>query len=85
MMTSQFICTPPEIADGRVFWFPPRAAPGSTVISRLRQAVVTAGPEPEPSRAWFEAEALLPEAEDDKAPGTTGFTSFAPCACAAGR
>jgi hypothetical protein len=44
MMTSQFICTRPDIADGRVYWLRPAAPPGSTVISRLRQAVVTAGP-----------------------------------------
>jgi hypothetical protein len=51
MMTSQFICTPPDLADGRVYWLRPTAAPGSTVISRLRQAVVTAGPAPsQPAR-----------------------------------
>jgi len=44
MMTSQFICTKPEIADGRVFWFTPAAPRGAAVITRLRQAVVTAGP-----------------------------------------
>jgi hypothetical protein len=44
MMTSQFICTSTEIAAGRVFWFRPTAPRGSTVIGRLRQAVVTAGP-----------------------------------------
>jgi hypothetical protein len=44
IMTTQFICTSTEIADGRVFWFTPTAPHGSTVIGRLRQAVVTAGP-----------------------------------------
>lgn len=44
MMTSQFICTSREIADGRLFWFHTVAPRGSTVIARLRQAVVTAGP-----------------------------------------
>jgi hypothetical protein len=42
MMTSQFICTNQEIANGRVFWFTPAAPRGSEVIARLRQAVVTA-------------------------------------------
>ncbi len=49
IMTSQFICTSPEIADGRVFWFTLVAPRGSTVITRLRQAVVTAGPPPTPA------------------------------------
>ena len=50
MMTSQFICTSQDIADGRLYWFrtvAPGSAPlprGSMVIARLRQAVVTAGP-----------------------------------------
>ena len=44
MMTSQFICTSREIAAGRLYWFHTVAPPGSTVIARLRQAVVTAGP-----------------------------------------
>ena len=45
MMTSQFICTSQEIADGRLYWFRTACpARGSTVIARLRQAVVTAGP-----------------------------------------
>ncbi len=44
MMTSQFICTRAEIAAGRVYWFHTAAPRGSTVIARLRQAVVTAGP-----------------------------------------
>jgi hypothetical protein len=44
MMTSQFICTSQEIADGRLYWFRTVAPHGSTVIARLRQAVVTAGP-----------------------------------------
>ncbi|MGH3199592.1 MAG: hypothetical protein ACRDOH_05260 [Streptosporangiaceae bacterium] len=51
MMTSQFICTRPDIADGRVYWLRPTAPRGSMVISRLRQAVVTVGPEtPQPAR-----------------------------------
>ena len=45
MMTSQFICTSQEIADGRLYWFRNAAPRGSTVIARLRQAVVTAGHE----------------------------------------
>jgi hypothetical protein len=44
MMTSQFICTSQEIADGRLYWFRTVAPHGSTVIARLRQAVVTVGP-----------------------------------------
>ncbi len=44
MMTSQFICTRPEVADGRLYWFRTVAPRGSTVIARLRQAVMTAGP-----------------------------------------
>jgi hypothetical protein len=45
-MTSQFICTKPEIADGRLYWFRTEAPRGSAVIARLRQAVVTDGPGP---------------------------------------
>lgn len=41
MMTSQFICTHADIADGRVYWFHTAAPRGSTVLVRLRQAVVT--------------------------------------------
>jgi hypothetical protein len=44
MMTSQFICTSREIADGRLYWFHTVAPDGSTVIAWLRQAVVTVGP-----------------------------------------
>jgi hypothetical protein len=44
IVTSQFICTRAEIADGRLFWLRPAAPPGRTVLARLRQAVVTAGP-----------------------------------------
>jgi hypothetical protein len=44
IVTSQFICTPRDIAEGRVYWLRPAAPPGSTVLARLRQAVVTAGP-----------------------------------------
>ncbi len=43
IVTSQFICTRSDIADGQVYWFRPAAPPGSTVLARLRQAVVTAG------------------------------------------
>jgi hypothetical protein len=51
MMTSQFICTGPDMASGRVFWLTPVAPPGSPVIERLQQAVVTAGPAPpQPTR-----------------------------------
>jgi hypothetical protein len=45
MMTSQFICTSQDIADGRLYWLVPVAPRGSTVIGRLRQAVVTVGPD----------------------------------------
>ena len=44
IVTSQFICTKPEMAGGRVYWLRPAAPRGSTVLARLRQAVVTAGP-----------------------------------------
>ncbi len=44
MMTSQFICTSGEIAAGQLYWFHTVAPHGSTVIARLRQAVVTVGP-----------------------------------------
>jgi hypothetical protein len=43
IMTAQFTCTGPEIAAGQVYWLRPTAPPGSIVIGRLRQAVVTAG------------------------------------------
>ena len=43
IVTSQFICTRPDIANGRVYWLRPAAPPGSPVLARLRQAVVTAG------------------------------------------
>jgi hypothetical protein len=44
IVTSQFICTQRDIATGQVYWLRPAAPPGSTVLARLRQAVVTAGP-----------------------------------------
>ena len=44
IVTSQFICTSSEIAHGQVYWLDPVAPRGSTVIARLRQAVVTVGP-----------------------------------------
>jgi hypothetical protein len=43
VMTSQFICTRSDIADGQVDWLTPVAPRGHAVIMRLRQAVVTAG------------------------------------------
>lgn len=46
IVTSQFICTRRDIAAGQVFWLRPAAPPGSTVLARLRQAVVTVGPPP---------------------------------------
>ncbi len=49
MMTSQFTCTRADIADGRVYWLHTAASRGSTVIVRLRQAVVTAGPAEAPA------------------------------------
>ena len=44
MMTSQFICTRPEMARGQLYWLRTAARRGSMVIARLRQGVVTAGP-----------------------------------------
>jgi hypothetical protein len=44
VVTSQFICTTSDLATGRVFWITPAAPRGSTVITRLRQGVLTAGP-----------------------------------------
>jgi hypothetical protein len=49
IVTSQFICTPADIADGQVYWLLPAAPPGSPVLARLRQAVVVAGPASSPS------------------------------------
>jgi hypothetical protein len=43
MMTSQFICTSSDMAEGRVYWLSPIMR-GNIVIARLRQAVVTTGP-----------------------------------------
>ena len=43
VVTSQFICTRSDIADGQTYWLTPVAPRGHTVIIRLRQAVVTAG------------------------------------------
>jgi hypothetical protein len=43
VVTSQFICTRSDIANGRVYWLTPVAPRGRAVIIRLRQAVVTAG------------------------------------------
>ena len=42
MMTSQFICTSSDMAEGRVYWLSPITR-GNTVIARLRQAIVTVG------------------------------------------
>ncbi len=44
IVTSQFICTDAEAAQGQVYWFTPAAPRGSTVLARLRQAVLTASP-----------------------------------------
>ncbi len=44
MLTTQFVCTNRQIANDRVFWFTSVAPRGSTVLARLRQAVVTEGP-----------------------------------------
>ncbi len=44
IVTSQFICTDAEAAQGQVYWFTPVAPRGSTVLARLRQAVLTASP-----------------------------------------
>jgi hypothetical protein len=43
VVTSQFICTRSDIADGQVYWLTPAGPRGHAVIMRLRQAVVTAG------------------------------------------
>jgi hypothetical protein len=42
MLTSQFICTSADIADGRTYYFLITAPRGTAVIGRLREAVVTA-------------------------------------------
>jgi hypothetical protein len=64
IVTSQFICTRRDIADGQVYWLRPAAPPGSPVIARLRQAVVTIGPAPLPpapySRSRIEPAVPLP-------------------------
>jgi hypothetical protein len=45
MMSTQFICTPGQMADGAVFWFLAPAAPsGRTVIATLKVSQVIAGP-----------------------------------------
>ncbi len=41
IVTTRFICTSSDIAHGRVYWIDPVAPHGSTVIARLRNAVVT--------------------------------------------
>jgi hypothetical protein len=41
IVTSQFICTSSDIAHGQVYWIDLMAPRGSTVIARLRHAVVT--------------------------------------------
>ncbi len=43
VVTSQFICTRSDVAAGRNYWLSPVAPRGHAVITRLRQAVVTAG------------------------------------------
>jgi hypothetical protein len=51
VVTSQFICTRHDLADGQVYWLRPAAPRGGPVLARLRQAVVTAGPAaPQPTR-----------------------------------
>jgi hypothetical protein len=44
VVTSQFVCTRSDIADGRSYWLAPAAPRGRAVIERLRQAEVTVGP-----------------------------------------
>jgi len=44
IMTSQFICTEADIAHGQLYWIRTAAPRGSTVIARLRQGEVIAGP-----------------------------------------
>jgi hypothetical protein len=44
VVTSQFICTRSDIARGRSYWLAPVAPRGRAVITRLRQAVITAAP-----------------------------------------
>jgi hypothetical protein len=41
MMTSQFMCTSQEVADGRLYWFRDTAPRNGPVIARLRQGFVT--------------------------------------------
>jgi hypothetical protein len=41
MMTSQFMCTSQEAADGRLFWFRDTTPRNGPVIARLRQGFVT--------------------------------------------
>ncbi len=45
MLTSQFICTPEEVADGLRFsvWAPGSAPRGMPVVYRLRRGIVTNG------------------------------------------
>jgi hypothetical protein len=44
VVTSQFICTQSEMVDSQSYWLAPAAPRGRAVITRLRQAVVTAAP-----------------------------------------
>ncbi len=46
MLTSQFICTPAQVRDGRRFsvWAPGSAPRGMPVVFRLRRGIVTYGP-----------------------------------------
>ena len=47
MMTSQFICTPGQIASGVPFWFDaPSAPPGRAVIATLKNSQIIAGSRP---------------------------------------
>jgi hypothetical protein len=47
MMTTQFICTPGQIADGAPFWFNAPVAPhGTTVLATLKNSQIIAGSGP---------------------------------------
>jgi hypothetical protein len=47
MMTTQFICTPGQIAGGAPFWFNAPAAPsGTMVIATLKNSQIIAGSGP---------------------------------------
>jgi hypothetical protein len=47
MMTTQFICTPGQIAGGAPFWFNAPVAPhGTAVIATLKNSQIIAGSGP---------------------------------------